>query len=304
MSRSITSTTAKVCENARTHSPPLHAASSPFATLLRRSRFASFDPLIRQTYFAPDSHANRGDYGTKRPLPVRRRNSFVTIASYDEHHNYTEWTRGESQVRFLRRFEELNVAAKPPEDRGWGTLLGRTLRDAWLVDSEFGHPQTEASSGLTPEPIIGLRLRPDASLPTTTPATLDFPKGRSGYGSRAKPEPVSIVSSNLVQPTAAPFAYDELPASKRFLVPNLEAMSTRRRRVYLRKLRSLRPQFAKFLEDKEQKQRVVDSQAKLDEEKRIIEANRQAQAELTSGDNINETNDPTCCSSAAKSRFR
>jgi hypothetical protein len=85
---------------------------SSFATLLRHSKFASFDPAISQVYTAYGGDAHRGNWGLKRPLPIRRRRGFITANAVDSLHQQTEWSPAESQVRFIRRWDELNVDAE------------------------------------------------------------------------------------------------------------------------------------------------------------------------------------------------
>ncbi|KAI0273523.1 mitochondrial ribosomal protein subunit-domain-containing protein [Gloeopeniophorella convolvens] len=81
---------------------------SPFATLLRRSKFASYDPTIGQVYTAYDGDAHRGNFGLKRPLAIRKRNKFISVEAIDSPEQQTEWTSRESEARFIRRWAEVN----------------------------------------------------------------------------------------------------------------------------------------------------------------------------------------------------
>ena len=58
--------------------PPNPKVASPgtFPELLRRSRFASFDPTIRQSYGTPPSRLHRGNWGLKRPIAQSKRSAF------------------------------------------------------------------------------------------------------------------------------------------------------------------------------------------------------------------------------------
>jgi hypothetical protein len=95
----------------------VHPPSSPFASLLRRSKFASYDPTIGQVYTTHDGNAHRGNWGFKRPLALRKRDKFISVAAVDSPEQQTEWSPRESEARFIKRWEE--VAPEP------------NVRDAW-----------------------------------------------------------------------------------------------------------------------------------------------------------------------------
>ena len=119
------------------------ASPSPFAAILRRSKFASYDPKIRQVYttFGGDSH--RGNYGLKRPLALRTRQPFITAASVDSLHQQTEWSHAESEARWIRKVAE--VSRKPEVGHG-GDLWKKSGPDGrfrWKVDSDFALGTTD-----------------------------------------------------------------------------------------------------------------------------------------------------------------
>jgi len=121
---------------------------SPFATLLRRSKFASYDPKIGQIYttFGGDSH--RGNYGLKRPLALRTREPFITIASVDSLHQQTEWSYAEKEARWIRKVAEVSRA---PEVIHGGDLWKKSGPDGrfqWRVDSDFALGATDADAAL------------------------------------------------------------------------------------------------------------------------------------------------------------
>ncbi|KAF8891384.1 hypothetical protein BD779DRAFT_1514950 [Infundibulicybe gibba] len=119
--------------NAATITPP----ASQFAQLLRRSRFASFDPAIRQTYSSPQASAHRGDWGLKRPIALRRKNAFISISNaFESPAQYIEWNNAESQVRFIRRVEEMGTLPRTAVGTPWHKTLGKA-KTQWLADSEF-----------------------------------------------------------------------------------------------------------------------------------------------------------------------
>ncbi|KAI0005932.1 mitochondrial ribosomal protein subunit-domain-containing protein, partial [Russula compacta] len=103
---------------------------SPFASLLRRSKFASYDPNIGQVYTAHDGNAHRGNWGFKRPLALRKRDKFISVQAVDSPEQQTEWTPRESEARFIKRWEE--VAREP------------SVRDAWERHCMNSRPMNQA----------------------------------------------------------------------------------------------------------------------------------------------------------------
>ncbi len=99
---------------------------SPFASLLRRSKFASYDPTIGQVYTTYDGNAYRGNWGFKRPLALRKRNKFISVKAVDSPEQQTEWSPRESEARFIKRWEE--VATEP------------SIRDAWETHCTSSRP--------------------------------------------------------------------------------------------------------------------------------------------------------------------
>ncbi|KAI0807821.1 mitochondrial ribosomal protein subunit-domain-containing protein [Fomes fomentarius] len=110
---------------------------SQFAVLLRRSKFASYDPRIGQVYTAFDGHAARGNFGLKRPLALRRRNAHITVQAVDSREQQTVWRSAESENRWIRMWEEIGV--KPTlRTRSWGARVGMLSTEVqFVVDSEF-----------------------------------------------------------------------------------------------------------------------------------------------------------------------
>ena len=123
---------AAVVKAAIVHPPP----SSPFAALLRRSKFASYDPTIGQVYTTHDGNAHRGNWGFKRPLALRKRNKFISVQAVDSPEQQTEWTPRESESRFIQRWEE--VAAEPHVRGAWETHCSnsRSVHQAELAKED------------------------------------------------------------------------------------------------------------------------------------------------------------------------
>ncbi|KAF5338695.1 hypothetical protein D9611_013382 [Ephemerocybe angulata] len=191
---------------------------SPFAELLRRSRFASYDPQVKQTYGTPPAYAHRGNWGLKRPIAQRRRNAYITLKSYEDHAMYIEWNNAENQVRFMRRFEELNVTPTVPDGTSLAKNLGAARSAIWLTDSEFDTAKdneydylAQESTDYTPEPELG-----------------GHGPGQYADASRLR------TKAPLVPTREGPWNYRQ---------PNVEAMNAQEFEAYVNKLRKLRPQF-------------------------------------------------------------
>lgn len=109
---------------------------STFAALLRRSKFSSYDPTIGQIYASYDGSAARGDWGLKRPLPIRRRDAKLAIHNVDTIYQQTEWTSAHTDTEFLRKFDELAVTPQVSVGR-WAQKLPSSDK-LWLHDSDLG----------------------------------------------------------------------------------------------------------------------------------------------------------------------
>ncbi|KAI0723846.1 mitochondrial ribosomal protein subunit-domain-containing protein [Cerioporus squamosus] len=123
---------------------------SRFAALLRRSKFASFDPHIGQVYTTYDGHAARGNFGLKRPLAVRRRNAHITVQAVDSREQQTVWRSAESENRWIRMWDEVGVTPRVGTTTPWAERLGSVgLEIDFPVDSEFStEDKQEASSAV------------------------------------------------------------------------------------------------------------------------------------------------------------
>ncbi|GAB1525058.1 hypothetical protein RhiTH_008215 [Rhizoctonia solani] len=144
-------------------------APSTFSTLLRRSKFASYDPAINQVYTSYGGFAHRGHWGTKRDLPGKRkhkvqdplvsssggrgsarRNPVAFVSALDSSEGQTEWSSAEKDVRWLRRLEELGFGTRLNDMSAWskrvGSYSGRAIGN---VDSEFGSSESETSQQMS-----------------------------------------------------------------------------------------------------------------------------------------------------------
>jgi hypothetical protein len=86
-------------------------------------------------YTTHDGNAHRGNWGFKRPLPLRKRDKFVSVQAVDSPEQQTEWTSRESEARFIQRWEE--VATEPH------------VRDAW--ERHYSHSRTVHQAELAKE---------------------------------------------------------------------------------------------------------------------------------------------------------
>ncbi|KAJ7080400.1 hypothetical protein B0H15DRAFT_486324 [Mycena belliarum] len=185
--------------------------SSPFAQLLRQSRFATYDPLIRKTYTSPKQFVERGYWGVKRPLTMRKRNSFMTIRQWEARQHYTEWDNSEDETRFIRRIEELNIRPGQSANSKWAQTLG-PAKNTWLVDSEFA------------------------------PHPWDHPLEEPKESQRSK-----IALSSLGLRGEGGYGKDGLRRTRMGVIPNVTSMTPKQFERYLKKLRALRPAFADYI---------------------------------------------------------
>ena len=121
---------------------------SPFATLLRRSKFASYDPKIGQIYTTFGGDAHRGNYGLKRPLAFRTREPFITVASVDSLQQQTEWSYGEKDARWIRKVAEVSRAPEIIHGSDLWKRSGPNGRFQWRIDSDFTLGTTDAEAAL------------------------------------------------------------------------------------------------------------------------------------------------------------
>ncbi|KAJ3557010.1 hypothetical protein NM688_g1709 [Phlebia brevispora] len=101
---------------------------SQFAVLLRRSKFASYDPRIGQVWTTFGGDAARGNWGLKRPLPLRKRAAHISISAVDTKEQQTVWKHAGTSRRFVKMWDEVGIQPKTRDEN--------TPR-ADLVDSDF-----------------------------------------------------------------------------------------------------------------------------------------------------------------------
>lgn len=186
--------------------------ASPFAALLRRSKFAQYDPRIGQVYATYGGDAARGHWGLKRPLPLRKRHAHITVKSVDSPEQQTEWKHAEQQARWVKMYDEVGLPPDAKEEKSWYHKRGPDASWRWDIDSEFATRDTKSvPSGKLEEQTRGPRLPPN------------------------------------VDPEVARAAVEEGIFADSMTTPNINAMTEKEFEAYLRKLRKLRPQFLEYI---------------------------------------------------------
>ena len=218
--------------------PKVCPSSSPFSELLRQSKFATFDPCIRQAYSAPPSYAQRGNFGLKRPISNRKSHAYIVLKDFEEHAQYIQWDNAKEQVKWMKKVEELYVAPQLKTHSTWTSGLGpsATSKESGL-DSDFCPGETALIQRNKPAEVVSST---ENSSPKNTPPlpedirisaeTLLPSRGKGGYGAKA-----DIQSADVL--------------GRMYLQPNISAMTTAVFRRYLQKLRKLRPEFIAYVRE-------------------------------------------------------
>lgn len=223
--------------------PKVCPPSSPFSELLRQSKFAKFDPCIRQAYSAPPSYTQRGNFGLKRPISNRKSHAYIVLKDFEEHAQYIQWDNAKEQVKWMKQVEELYVAPQLKTFSTWTSGLGpsATSKESGL-DSEFCPGETALIQRNKPAEVIDpnpktldqvASAEDSTLLPEDTrisAETLLPSRGKGGYGAKA-----DIQSADAL--------------GKMFLQPNISAMTSAVFRRYLQKLRKLRPEFIAYVRE-------------------------------------------------------
>ncbi|KAF9048156.1 hypothetical protein BDP27DRAFT_1373830 [Rhodocollybia butyracea] len=257
--------------------------ASPFASLLRRSRFATFDPQIRQTYYTPPTHAARGSWGLKRPIVLRRKNAFISLAApFEDRAQFIEWSKAENEVRFIRRFEEMQVRATVKERVPWSRMLGS--KENWLIDSEFCEayegPEIEEvgeNAAILQEQKLRLEEATAEQMQIRAAKRENPPNvhtaGPGNYGTRKplsqKPIPKGLLDDGNYENRRLQFASVKLS-------PNIDAMLPKEFDRYVDRIRQLRPKFKEFL----QHAAIADARFLANLEKEYNEKAKEAETNL------------------------
>ncbi|KAJ7143120.1 hypothetical protein C8R43DRAFT_1015642 [Mycena crocata] len=270
--------------------------ASPFAQLLRHSRFATYDPLIKKTYYSPKQFVQRGYWGLKRPITQRKKNSFITIKQWEARQHYVEWNNSEDEVRFIRRMEELDVRPGAAQDTKWVQMLG-PARNLWLVDSEFSPHNwaapVETKAGETAEETADAdteATKAEETAGETADADTEATKAEETAEETADAETEATKTEDVQEKVEMqPEVEDTIPISSlggkgrhaygkkmtttrrapTAVIPNAEAMSPAEFKRYLARLRSIRPAFKEYLAREAIRQEEEKKQAEADRERRM-----------------------------------
>ncbi|KAH7929653.1 hypothetical protein BV22DRAFT_1080589 [Leucogyrophana mollusca] len=131
--------------------PKVTTGPSPFSALFKQSKFSSFDPHIAQVYTTYGGDAHRGNWGLKRPLPLRRRGAYITVKTVDSQEKQTEWNSAEMQALWIKNWGELKLEAERGSSNRFGSGSTQAREDVhWVADSDYApnksHPSTWRSS--------------------------------------------------------------------------------------------------------------------------------------------------------------
>ncbi|KAG7561943.1 hypothetical protein FFLO_02583 [Filobasidium floriforme] len=116
------------------------STSSNFAALLRKSKFASHDPLITRIYTAPTASRSKGDWGLKYTLPAstatRPQSRYIRLRSLDAGQGLgCDYVSGEKEARLMETWGDGRY--------GWN----REDSDASKSDSSSLYKQTRRQVG-------------------------------------------------------------------------------------------------------------------------------------------------------------
>jgi hypothetical protein len=210
------------------------APSGSFAAILRRSNWASFDPAIQQVYTTHGGHAHRGDWGFKRPLPLKKRGVCVTVDAVDSPSQQTEWNPADRQAKWLKMATESKSSVHARDN----TRSARSVDEIQFQDYRW-RPDSDAVRPVTAE---GGPIDPFTH-------TYDTAKARNSNNNVVGSGLPSVSSEDLP-------SYIRQSQSKGVGIaqhapvraaPLVESMSARRFAKYERELREKRPEFLRFL---------------------------------------------------------
>ncbi|EKM55249.1 uncharacterized protein PHACADRAFT_255720 [Phanerochaete carnosa HHB-10118-sp] len=122
--------------------------SSPFAALLRRSKFASYDRAIAQVYSSSGGHLHRGNFGFKRPLPIRGREAHITVGAVDSREEQTEWRSADNEARYIKMWDEVGITPTLDDKGPWSTKLGPTSQVEWRMYSDFDNVESDLTNNV------------------------------------------------------------------------------------------------------------------------------------------------------------
>ena len=215
--------------------PP--SPASPFAAVLRRSKFVSLDTSISQIYTSSGGDLSRGNWGLKRPLPIRRRGAHITVKAVDSKEQQTEWDVADQQAKWMKMWEEVGITPTPTSGGPWERRLGsKAYSSDERFDSEYSQLPIEETEEVTEAAEGDVSLKGETEVET-------IPQ-----------EPVELSEEERVALEEKRTLLQILDAGPGASMPNIFAMSDSEFEKYLDKVRSLRPTFLAY--------RKLDAEAK------------------------------------------
>lgn len=228
---------------------------SGFGELLRRSRFASYDSTIPQAYCSPQAYARRGDYGLKRALPLRYKDSSVTVSHVDHHAQFTNWNNASPLVRFVSRYQELNMTPRTMPTGSWDQSLG-DAKLHWLIDSEFApnhYSKPFNSQSVSSHHSEPLNVKSASNSEPLDPKVASNPKLlKPQLASNTHTEPrdglgrLGVGAYGAKRPPPQQSSYTPNPAQL-----NIMSLSPRKFRAYLAKLPALSASYRDYLREEQ-----------------------------------------------------
>jgi hypothetical protein len=92
------------------------SSTTSFGQLIRRSKLATWDPIIEQVYTTQKTGGFRArlDFGLKRALPkkVAARNPYILLQSIDTNFKYTEFKQSNKLANWIERIDEFAIPGK------------------------------------------------------------------------------------------------------------------------------------------------------------------------------------------------
>ncbi|KAI5451596.1 hypothetical protein NCC49_001580 [Naganishia albida] len=184
-------------------------SASNFSSMLAKTKFATFDPLISRVYTSPS--ASRGDWGLKYTLPsstaAHPRPKYLRILNLDAGRGLNcDYRSGEKEARFIERWAD--------------------GRHGWLTREEHEFQQTDAIARRA----YGVQQR------------------HASGGVRLKRTSIKELKAEDQVAAASGFEKDNLLDASAPFMPDIEAMGEKRFRAYLEELRARRGEYARHLE--------------------------------------------------------
>lgn len=104
--------------------------SGTFPQLLKRSAFASHDPLITRVYAATPQSVVTGDFGLKGPARRAKGSLYLKVADLDSVSGIgATWSSGESEARFMNMWGDGSVPWEPKAKRQIRSSMSDVMAD-------------------------------------------------------------------------------------------------------------------------------------------------------------------------------